>query len=393
MNTQRKPINKTGLKITLLIISLSQLGSMAISSVISEILEAFPDVPDQTVQFLMTFPGLFILITSLLSAFLARYISQKKLAVTGLILNTATAVGGLLFHGNIFILFCWAATLGLGIGMWMPLVNAIASAHFEGNERASLLGRVSSAQNIGAVFMTVAGGALAVMAWHFVYLVYFIAVPGLICAVIYLPDEKAHSESRRSGGLGIDGAVILFSVIQFFFSLPYNAAPANFSLLLAENRIGSTQAAGILSGLFLFGGIISGWIFGALDKRIHKFTIPLGFLFLAAGFTGLGCTHSFAAYALFSVVGGMSIPLVLPQSSLGVVENKRPGQFAMASAVLLAFGNLGAFFSPVTTSFSSVIMGSDSIASRMIFCAALSVIGAAVTAVILKIRKENEDHV
>ncbi len=74
MDTQRK----TGLKITLLIISLSQLGSMAISSVISEILEAFPDVPDQTVQFLMTFPGLFTLITSLLSAFLARYISQKK---------------------------------------------------------------------------------------------------------------------------------------------------------------------------------------------------------------------------------------------------------------------------------------------------------------------------
>ena len=164
----------------------------------------------------MTFPGLFILITSLLSAFLARYISQKKLAVTGLILNTATAVGGFLFHGNIVVLFCWAAALGLGIGMWMPLVNAIASAHFEGNERASLLGRISSAQNIGAVFMTVVGGALAVIAWHFVYLVYFIAVPGLICAVIYLPDEKAHRESRRGGGLGIDGTVILFGMIQLF---------------------------------------------------------------------------------------------------------------------------------------------------------------------------------
>ena len=388
MDTQRK----TGLKITLLIISLSQLGSMAISSVISEILEAFPDVPDQTVQFLMTFPGLFILITSLLSAFLARYISQKKLAVTGLILNTATAVGGFLFHGNIVILFCWAATLGLGIGMWMPLVNAIASAHFEGNERASLLGRISSAQNIGAVFMTVVGGALAVIAWHFVYLVYFIAVPGLICAVIYLPDEKAHRESRRGGGLGIDGTVILFGMIQLFFSLPYNAAPANFSLLLAENRIGSTQAAGILSGLFLFGGIISGWIFGALDKRIHKFTIPLGFLFLAIGFTGLGCTHSFTEYMIFSVIGGMSIPMVLSQTSLAVVENKRSEQFAMASAALFAFGNLGAFFSPVTTSFSSVVMGSDSIGSRMIFCAVLSVIGVAVTAVILKIKKEDAKY-
>ena len=392
MNKRSKPINKTGLKIALLAISLSQLGSMAISTVISEILGAFPEVPDQTVQFLMTFPGLFILITSLLSGVMSRYVSQKKLAVAGLILNTVTAVGGLFFHGSIVILFCWAATLGLGIGLWMPLVNAIASAHFEGNERASLMGRISSAQNIGAVFMTVAGGALAVLSWHFVYLVYFIAVPGLICAVIYLPDERAQ-RGVRSGGLGIDSAVILFSAIQFFFSLPYNAGPANFSLLLAENGIGSTQAAGILSGLFLFGGIISGWFFGALDRRIHKFTITLGFLFLAVGFAGLGVTHSFTVYVIFTVVGGMSIPLVLPQSSLGVVENKSPEHYAMASAVLLAFGNLGAFFSPVTTSFSSVVMRSNSIASRMIFCAALSVTGAVLTAVILKLRKENRKHV
>ena len=84
--------------------------------------------------------------------------------------------------------------------------------------------------------------------------------------------------------------------------------------------------------------------------------------------------------------------MVLSQTSLAVVENKRSEQFAMASAALFAFGNLGAFFSPVTTSFSSVVMGSDSIGSRMIFCAVLSVIGVVVTAVILKIKKEDAKY-
>lgn len=389
-----KNINKKGIRITLLLISLCQLGSLAISSVISDITKAFPTVSDQTAQFLMTFPGLFILITSLLSASLTRIISQKKLAIAGLILNVVTAIGGLLLHGNIILLFCWAATLGLGLGLWMPIVSAMVSQFFEGNERASLMGLVSSAQNVGAIFMTVVGGALAVIAWHYVYLVYFIAVPGLVCAVIFLPDEtpiRNTSEHKRKLSLsemGIDKAVVLFSAIQFFFSLPYNAGPANFSLLLSEAGIGNASTAGLLSGLFLFGGILSGWYFGTLNRKVGKQTIAIGFLFLAIGFLGLGFSKTLPLYILFTVIGGMSLPLVLPQASLGVVENKRPEQFAMATAVLMAFGNLGAFCSPFTTSIAAAVTGSSAISMRLLFCAGLSLAGAIVTFIIFRIRKE-----
>ncbi len=388
-----KNINKRGLALTLMLISMCQLGSLAISSVISDITKAFPGTSDQTAQFLMTFPGLFILITSLLSASLTRVISQKKLAITGLILNVVTAFGGLLIHSSIVPVFCWAATLGLGLGLWMPIVNAIASQHFEGDARAALLGRMSSAINIGAILMTVIGGALAVLAWHYVYFVYFIAVPGLVCAVIFLPDEKvqtAKGEKKKLSlsEMGIDKAVILFSLIQFYFSLPYNAGPSNFSLLLSESGIGNASTAGLLSGLFLFGGIISGWFFGALNRKIGRHTTPVGYLLLGLGLAGLGISHSLPLYMLFTVIGGMSLPLTLPQASLGVVEGKRPEQFAMASAVLMAFGNLGAFCSPFTTSMAAAITGSAAISTRLIFCAGLSALGALVTFIIFKMRKE-----
>lgn len=212
---KEKTINRGGIRITLLLISLCQLGSLAISSVISDITKAFPDVTDQTAQFLMTFPGLFILISSLLSAGLTRFISQKKLAVAGLILNVMTAVCGLLFHGSVVLLFCWAAALGLGLS--------------------------------------------------------------------------------RS--------------------------------------------------LFL--------------------------------------------YMIFTVIGGMSLPLVLPQASLGVVENKKPEQFAMASAVLMAFGNLGAFCSPLTTSAAAALTGSAAISVRLIFCAAAALTGALIAFFVLRFMEEN----
>lgn len=390
-----KYFSKNGIKATLLMISLCQLGSLALSSVISNILDAFPSVSDQTAQFLMTFPGLFILFTSLLSAALTKIISQKKLAIIGLILNAVPAIGGFFFHGNIILLFFWAAALGLGLGLWMPLVSAMASRFFEGAERASLLGKISSAQNIGAILMTVIGGALAVISWYYVYLVYYIAVPGLICSVIFLPDEKVQKDpntlnkSKKSlKELGIDGSVLLFGIMQLLFSLPYNAGPSNFSLIVSENGLGNSGTAGILSGLFLFGGIISGWFFGALDKKIKKMTIPVGFLLLAISFVGLGTVKNLVLIMLFTVIGGMSLPLTLPQASLGVIENKRPEQFAMAMAVLMALGNLGAFLSPITTSLAVTFTGSDSIDARMLFCASFALICAVIFSFIFKFRKE-----
>lgn len=106
------------------------------------------------------------------------------------------------------------------------------------------------------------------------------------------------------------------------------------------------------------------------------------------GFVRLGLSRTLPLYILFTVISGMSLPLVLPQASLGVVEDKRPEQFAMASAVLMAFGNLGAFCSPFTTSMAAVVTGSAAISTRLLFCAELSALGAVVTFIIFKTRKE-----
>lgn len=392
-------INKSGIKITLLTISLGQMGSLAISSVISNILEAMPTVSTQTAQFLMTFPGLFILFTSFLSAYLTSFFSYRAVVIAGLILNIAAAFGGFLFHGNIVFLFCWAAAFGAGVGLWLPLISATASGYFEDAERASLLGRISGAQNIGAITMTVIGGALALLSWYYVYLVYFIAVPGLVCALLYFPKntESAQKPRRAKAAgakrfslkeVGIDGSVLLFGGMQLLFSIPYNAGPANFSLIVSENGLGNSSTAGILSGLFLFGGIISGWLFGALEKRMRTLTIPLGFFLLALGFVGLALTKNLIAIMLFTVIGGTGISLTLPQANLGVVKNKRPEQYALATATLMALGNLGAFLSPLTTSLAAVFTGSGTMSARMLFCAAFAFVFGIIFTIIFKLRKE-----
>jgi sugar phosphate permease len=142
-----------------------------------------------------------------------------------------------------------------------------------------------------------------------------------------------------------------------FFSIPYNVGPNNISLLLAEKGMGNAGTAGLLSGLFLF---------------------------------GLGFSSNLISYIIFSVIGGMSLPLVLPQSSLGVVQNKKKSQYAMATAVLMALGNVGAFLAPVNTSLARVATGSEAVSVRMLFAASFSILCAAITTFIFFRQRNNK---
>lgn len=382
-------INKKAIRWTLLLMSLTQQGMLAISAVIADIARAFPEVSDQTVQFLMTFPGVFIMLMSLLSAGLTRIISRKKLMTLGMACCLLSGIGGLLFHSHIAFCFLWAILLGTGVGLWMPLATAVASDYFENEERASLLGTMSGAQNLGAMLMSLTGGILAVSAWSNIYFVYLIAIPGLVCCVLFLPNTPVEKgTAKEKSGMKIDRNLVIYSFIIFYFSLFYNAGPANFSLILEERNIGNSSTAGILSSLMLLGGVLMGFVFGKLSDRIEEKTIPVGLALLAVGFFGLSFGSSVIVSMICAVIAGMSISLVLPQVSFQVVKGRKPEQFAMATAVALAMGNLGAFASPFTTTMARVITGSSQVSARMLFCAAGSVIGVVLSVLLCRKRTE-----
>ena len=356
--------------------SLTQQGMLAISAVIADISGAFPTVSDQTVQFLMTFPGFFIMIMSLLSAGLTRIISRKKLMTIGIALCLLSGIGGLFFHGHIAFCFLWAILLGTGVGLWMPLATAVASDYFENEERAGLLGTMSGAQNLGAMLMSLIGGILAVSAWSNIYLVYLIAIPGLIVCILFIPEMPVErGDKAEKTKMRIDSNLIIYSFIIFYFSLFYNAGPANFSLILAERNIGDSSTAGILSSLMLLGGVLMGLVFGRISDKIEEKTIPIGLTLLAIGFFGLGFSNSVVVSMFCAMIAGMSISLVLPQVSFQVVKGRKPEEFAMATAIALAMGNLGAFATPFTTTMARVITGTSRVSTRMLFCAAGALLG------------------
>ena len=376
-------INRNGLKAAILTMSFLQMATNAVSSILAEIAASFPDASTSSVQYLMTFPNLLVVVMSIVTARLTVIISKRKLAATGLLLGAAAGLLSFLFHSNIILLYIWAGMLGIGIGLVIPVANGLIAAYFEGGEKDALLGLQTSSANVGSMLMTFFGGLLALLGWHYTYFVYLLAVPGLICVLLFVPEDKKREEQTKEGA-GSSAKIPAFAIPYFIFAilfmLLFYVGPTNVAMLVQERGTGSSVTAGTAATVLLLGGAIVGLVFGKIAAKIGKLTISAGFLMMVIGYLGAYFIPTVPALMVSSFLIGTSNTLVLPQCMGSVVtENKE--QSTLLMAITLACANLGTFFAPALTAASALATGSTTAASRFLFTGVASAVLMVITAV------------
>ncbi|MCD8217886.1 MAG: MFS transporter [Clostridiales bacterium] len=397
-----KKVNKQMLKVTILVLTFSQMATNGLSPAMSDMAAAFPDVATSTIQMLMTLPGIFVVILSLISAWLTSVFPKKYLIGTGSLCICATAVLGTCFHQSLPVLFAWSALMGIGMGLISALTVSLISDYYEGQEKENLMGLQTSAANVGGMIMTAVGGVLTAIAWNFDYLVYLIAVPGLLLLILFVPKEtpvlreqqdKAVATAGRSsaGSLLKNGKVWIFVVISVMLLFLFNAGPTNLSMYVTEFGIGNSVVAGWVATVFLLGGTLMGIAFGIFSKRLGVFTIPLGFLFMVAGFLVMIAKANVACLYIGCLLAGMSISLVSPQCILQASSFCKSSQeLAIAAAVIMAASNIGTFLTPQLTNVARAVTGSESTIYRFILALALALVMTIVTLVIFLINKKKK---
>ena len=397
-----KSYSTLGLKIAILSMSLLQMATNAIASVIANIAADFPEVPVSTVQYLMTFPNLFLVISSLVCARLAVKIPKKRIAVTGLCLGLAAGVLSFLFHGSIVLLYIWAAILGCCMGSTAPMANGLIAEYFEGKERDSMLGLQTSAANLGSMIMTFAGGYLALLGWHYVYWVYFLGVPGIILTLLFVPGKKKSEanvptetdavpevQPKSRSSKKIPGSAFIFFAIAFFYMICFYVGPTNLALIVEERALGSTVLSGNAATVLLLGGVIMGLVFGKVAAKIGKFTISFGFLALVLGYLMIYFFPSIPVLYIGSFLIVTSNTLVLPQT-MGSVVTSDNDQSTMLMAICLAVANVGMFLAPAVTGISQSIMGNSLSSSRFLFTGILALIFMIVSSIVLLIMRKRQ---
>lgn len=408
---EKQLINRNMLKAAILVLTFSQMATNGLSPAMADIAARFPDAATSTIQFLMTLPGIFVVILSLISAWLTSVFSKKYLIGTGSICITCTGILGVCFHDSLQILFAWSALMGIGMGLISALTISLISDYFQGQEKTTLMGLQTGAANVGGMIMTAVGGVLTTIAWQYDYLVYLIAVPGLILLLLFVPgtdprkaagknrgNGKAVGENDTASAAGEDGVsaagrdgrgknsllrhsqVWVYVAVSLLLLFLFNAGPTNLSMYVEEFGIGNSAVSGMAATVFLLGGTLMGILFGAFSRRLGRFTIPLGFVFMAAGFFLIQVRPAMSSMYVGCLIAGMSISLVSPQCILQTSSFALTSQeLALSAAIIMASSNVGTFLTPQLTNIARIVSGSESTLYRFQTAIVLALVMGVVT--------------
>lgn len=372
----RKQKSTMGLKIAILGISLIQMGTNASSTILTSIAEKFPAASIAQIQFLMTFPNLMILLSSIAMISLSRKFSLRLLAATGMALCGVSGLLAFLLHGSLLLLYVWAGMFGCGIGIVVPIGTALIADQFSGKEKDNMLGYQSGAANVGSMLMTYVGGLLASAAWFHMYLVYMLAFAGLIPVLRYVPGKLAGAPSTTAGKLELPRFAWKYFGLVFIYMQLFFVCPTNLGLLIQERRLGAAQEVGTAMTVLLISGAVVGVLFGYFAKKLGKNTVIAGLGLLSTGCFLIYSGRHLNMIFLGSLFAGASISLVMPQC-MGRLAAAGSQQSMRLMSMAFALSNLGIFIAPIFTRFTSLIMGSGLAEERFLLAGIVTILIAA----------------
>ncbi len=348
---------------TATILSMSLLTVMAGAAIapgLGVIRQHFSDAPDILIQFIVSFPALFIIITNLFFLQISRKLKTRAIAVTGLLLYVL-AGAGCYFVENIYSLLAMRALLGVSVGLVMPLSTGLLAFYFPPEEQARLMGLSAAMNQLGGVVATLLAGLLVTVQWNYTFLVYLLGLIALVMVLLWLPNEQLGSANKR--GVPFQPRQLLKfhpSVIgMLLLMMIFFVFPTNFAIVAAQQTSLSTDAITIIMvGLDLVAFFV-GLAFGGC---MRWFRVPIKYFapcLFAMGYGAylMGSTAMIIAGSVaIGLANGVGVPYLNTIASIKGGKNSATTVMPLLSAALY----LGQFVSPIIVNPLSKALFGDS---------------------------------
>lgn len=342
-------MNKKGLSviIAILLLALLDASNNATTPAIASIGKAFPTIDNSTIILLSTLPMLFIVPFSLLSGKLAGVkIKYRTLALIGILLIGIAGVTPF-FLDNFYAILAARAVSGIGIGLSAPLANAYILNMFEGKTMQKLMGLSRVSSSAGGMTFQMIGGILCAMNWRNTFLVYSIALVGVIYLFFKLPEPPKHEKPvvikgiKRSNKINSTAIIwILLYTFMTFFTYPFYI---NMSSLVANGNLGDAATSGLILTTSSLAGMIGSFIFGYIYKFLNRKIIPIGFILCTMTYVIMIFCNNAIAFAIASFLTGFGFGLIVPAVNMYAGLAVPPESRAFAMSLIFALPNLAMF--------------------------------------------------
>ena len=354
-------------KLTDTILSMSLLTVMAgaaIAPALGVIKAHFTSAPELLVQFIVSIPALFIIITNLFFLNISRHYGTRAIALFGLVLYVASGAGCFLSN-DIYVVLTLRALLGVSVGLIMPLSTGLLAYYYPPEQQAHLMGLSAAMNQMSGVVATLLAGLLSAIGWRWAFLVYLLGLIAVIMVALYLPDDHLGSANKRGIPFqprqllkfhpSVNGMLLLMMIFFIY--------PTNFAITAEEQAgLSLTTTTLIMVGLDLV-AFFAGMAFGQLMNIFRepmKYIAPVFFLI---GYLFFAVAHSIMPLligAVFTgIANGVGVPYLNTIASIKGGRNSATTVMPLLSAALY----MGQFLSPIiVTPLSRLLFGEQDVA-------------------------------
>ena len=306
----------------------------------------FTGKPDLLIQFIVSLPALFIIVTNLCFSLLCRVAKTKSIAVAGLVLYVVSGTGAF-FLEDISTILILRALLGVSVGMIMPLSTGLLSYYFPPEDQSRLMGLCAAMNQIGGVIATLIAGVLAKVGWNYAFLVYSMGLFVLVLVLLFLPNEKLDAP-KCSGGFIHNLKRFYPSVLgMLLLMICFFIFPTNFSAVCVKTtNLDPIAVTVIMVALDVVAALV-GVVFGGMMRLFRlsvKYFAPMFFLLGYLCFALSQSLPSLLVGCLFiGIANGVGVPYLNTIASIKAGQDAATTVMPLLSAALYA----GQFLSPL----------------------------------------------
>ena len=352
-------------KMSLLGLSLLLISAFSISTALPPMLDYYsPTFSAAQVELLVSVPSFSVVAMLLLNSFIDKWLSDRQLIVTGLLLLSSAGIFPFFVQAYPLVLLSRIA-FGMGIGLINAKAIAIISQRYQGKERVQMLGIRGSMELIGGASCSLLVGQLLKIHWTFAFLIYGFGFVILIMYLLFVPSmeqvEKKQITKRKQVLNKKDLGMILGMALLAGFVICINSSISLRVPLfqVAGKTIECGQSALVLSleqGI----GIIAGLSFASLIGHFKNRLLPIVMFLLAVCLFGMSVASNLPILILSSVGVGFFYSIILTIIFNRLSESIARNLLNKATAYVLLGCNLGSAISPYVLKLLALISPSFS---------------------------------
>lgn len=376
MNKKKMPMAIGILSMNFLVMSASVVGAA-----IAAIAKSFPKEPISKVQMLSTIPQLGQVIATLLFTWLTYKLTRKNIGLLAIIFVIAGGLLPVFFNSDLNIILACMIAIGFGTGLISNIGPVLVQDHFEGEERATVMGWQVGFNNIGMMAMTAIGGVLGSSNWRNLFWVYAVGVVIFLAAYFLIPQDKRLTRETNKEGKpsmwatlkNVNKMAYIYLAITFFTSIAMTMFMANQSIVLFGKGLG-TGYTGLVTAVGNIGGVLTAIFLGKIRKFTKTNTIAYGFIAFALSFVCVLFFNNVVMHILGNMFSGMGIVLINATVPFELSNLADKSEFPLVISMNTLISSIAGALAPVILAGLHISVGEGQFLGGIILCGVIALL-------------------